>query len=218
MLIFMKNNWTTLLFCAVLGLFGSCVLSENDAPLPILGPRSIGPQGDTVYPQVPDFQFVNQDSQVVTNATFAGKAYVVDFFFIHCPTICPKVTANCFRIYQKYQNDDRLLLLAHTVDTRHDTVPALREYARKIGVHDSRKWHFVTGETDAVYGIADEYFLTNPSADADAEGGFNHDGRLVLVDKNRHVRAFCDGTDAEDVDRFMRDIDRLLKEQYPATR
>ena len=196
------------------GLLAALLLSacgpEKARSLPILGERDVV-NGDTIYPSIPDFLFIDQDSQQVTNASFAGKAYVVDFFFIHCPTICPKVKANGLRIYEKYKNDNRLLMLSHSIDTRNDTVGALRHHAQKLGI-ESKKWHLVTGDHDAIYEIADNYFsiaIVNP----DAPGGFDHYGRLILVDKNRHVRSFCDGTDAADVDRFMKDIDLLLNEQ-----
>jgi protein SCO1/2 len=190
----------------------ACFQPAEKRVLPILGNRDISPAGDTVYPKVPDFYFIDQDSQPVTNATFQDKIYVVDFFFIHCPTICPKVKKNGLRIYKKYKNDDRLLMLSHSIDTRNDTVAALKRHAEKLGL-DSKKWHLVTGEKDAIYGIADDYFSV-ATEDPDAPGGFDHSGRLILVDKNRHVRSFCDGTDAADVDRFMKDIDMLLEEQF----
>ncbi|MDX2134707.1 MAG: SCO family protein [Saprospiraceae bacterium] len=187
----------------------ACTTPPENSPLPILGNRTVV-NGDTIYPTIPDFSFVDQDSQTVTNETFRDKAYIVDFFFIHCPTICPKVKANGLRVYEKYKNDDRIMLLSHSIDTRNDTVPALRRHAEKLGIR-SDKWHLVTGDKDAIYRIADDYFsvaIENP----DAPGGFDHSGRLILVDKNRHVRAFCDGTDNKDVDRFMKDVDRLLSE------
>lgn len=199
-----------LFFTLFVGGFLSCLQPANQGKLPILGERDITPAGDTIYPQVPDFQFVDQDSQAVNNATFAGKAYVVDFFFVHCPTICPKVKANGLRVYQKFKNDDRLLMLSHSIDTRNDTVRALLHHAQKLGI-ESKKWHLVTGDHDAIYGIADNYFSV-AKEDPSAPGGFDHSGRLILVDKNRHVRAFCDGTNAEEVDRFITDIERLLKE------
>lgn len=209
---FLRN---LLLLClAVFSLFTACNFGESDTKnrkLPILGERDVSPAGDTIYRTIPDFQFVNQDSQLVTNATFAGKAYVVDFFFIHCPTICPKVKANGLRVYQKFRDEDRLLMLSHSIDTRNDTVAALKRHAEKIGI-ESKKWHLVTGDHDAIYAIADNYFSV-AKEDPSAPGGFDHSGRLILVDKNRRVRAFCDGTDAEDVDRFMKNIERLLKEE-----
>lgn len=200
-----------LLFAACSVLLGSCLSSDSDKPLPILGERDISPAGDTVYPSIPDFQFVDQDSQMVNNATFAGKAYVVDFFFIHCPTICPKVKANGLRIYKRFKDNDGILMLSHSIDVRNDTVGALHSHAQKLGI-DTKKWHLVTGDHDAIYGIADNYFSV-AKEDPSAPGGFDHSGRMILVDKNRHVRAFCDGTNAESVDKFMDNIDRLLKEK-----
>lgn len=188
----------------------SCFNTNDSRPLPILGERDISPAGDTVYPTIPDFQFIDQDSQIVTNATFAGKAYVVDFFFIHCPTICPKVKANGLRVYEKFKNDDRLMILSHSIDVRNDTVAALKHHAEKLGI-ETKKWRLVTGDHDAIYGIADNYFSV-AKEDPSAPGGFDHSGRLILVDKNRHVRSFCDGTDAASVDKFMLDIEKLLKE------
>lgn len=184
--------------------------SPAAGPLPILGNRTVSASGDTIYPTVPDFSFTNQEGQPVTNATFAGKAYVVDFFFIHCPTICPKVKAQALRVYEKYKNDDRVYLLSHSIDTRNDTVAALKQYANKLGIQAS-KWHLVTGDKDAIYAIADDYFSV-ATENPEAPGGFDHSGRLILVDKNRHVRAFCNGTDPQEVTRFLKDIDRLLDE------
>lgn len=200
-----------LFFLSIFALATGCFSDDSQRKLPILGERDITPAGDTLYPQVPDFQFINQDSQLINNATFAGKAYVVDFFFIHCPTICPKVKANGLRVYEKFKNEEGLLMLSHSIDTRNDTVAALKHHAEKLGI-ESKKWHLVTGDHDAIYAIADNYFSV-AKEDPSAPGGFDHSGRLILVDKNRHVRAFCDGTDAKAVDQFMKDIERLLKEQ-----
>ncbi len=176
--------------------------------LPVLGEKDIV-NGDTLYHTIPDFSFVNQDSQVVTQATFAGKAYVVDFFFTSCPTICPKVKRQMLRLYDRYVEDDRISLLSHSIDVRRDTVGRLKDYAEGMGVK-APKWHLVTGDRDAIYDIADDYFSVAVE-DASAPGGFDHSGRLILVDTKRRVRAFCDGTDPKSVDQFMKDIDLLLR-------
>lgn len=202
-----------LFIALILSGLAACFQNSEKHTLPILGERDVSPAGDTIYPKVPDFYFIDQDSQAVTNATFKDKIYVVDFFFINCPTICPKVKKNGLRIYEKYKNDDRVLMLSHTVNPRHDNVPALKRHAEKLGI-ESKKWHLVTGEQDAIYGIADDYFSV-ATENPEAPGGFDHSGRLILVDKNRHVRSFCDGTDADDVSRFMEDIDLLLEEEFP---
>ncbi len=178
--------------------------------LPILGiPKEVN--GIEVPHSIPDFSFINQDSSVINNDTFSGKAYVTDFFFTSCPTICPKVKKQMLRLYEKYQDDERLVLLSHSIDTKRDTVGKLREYANNLEV-SAKKWHFVTGEKDEIYAIADDYFSI-VTDDPEAPGGFDHSGRVILVDKNRHVRAFADGTNAKEVDRLIRDIDLLFKEE-----
>ena len=178
-------------------------------PLPVINnPAATG--GDEDAPAIPDFAFVDQDSQLVTNATFAGKAYIADFFFTSCPTICPKVKQQMMRIYDKYETEDLLSLLSYSIDVRRDTVGRLKWYADNLGVKNE-KWHFVTGDQDAIYDLADDYIST-VMVDSLAPGGFTHSGYLILVDPKRRIRSYCDGTDPKAVDGFMQDIERLLYE------
>ena len=92
--------------------------------------------------------------------------------------------------------------------------PRLKVYADNLGVSSDR-WHFVTGQISEIYEIAEDYFSV-AKEDPEAPGGFDHSGRLILVDENKHVRSFCDGTIAEEVDRFMMDIEKLLNEMDDA--
>lgn len=201
----MKN----LFFLALFALFlSSCNTKEQK--LPILGERDFV-NGDTVYATIPPFHFINQDSLPISNETYAGKVYVVDFFFTHCPTICPKVKKNMLRIYEKYSSNDKVLLLSHSIDPLRDTVGRLREYAEKMKI-DSRKWSLVTGDKFEIYNIANRYFAI-AKEDPEAPGGFDHSGNIILVDSRGRVRSFGDGTDADAVNKLMLDIDLLLKEE-----
>ena len=194
-------------FLICLLLFVACQDKPNK--LPILGNKD-EIDGKTVYHEIPDFAFVNQDSATVTNATFAGKAYISDHFFISCPTICPKLSKSMLRIHDKFKDNRDLLLLSHSIDTKYDTIPRLKKYATSLGV-TSDKWHFVTGNKQEIFDIAEDYFNIALD-DSDAPGGYNHSGRLILIDENRRIRAFCDGTDPKAVDEFMEDIETLLQE------
>jgi protein SCO1/2 len=185
-------------------------IDTSDEPLPILGQSTITEDGDTLLHQIPDFTFMDQDSNIVTPATFAGKAYVADFFFISCPTICPTVKQQMLRIYDRFEGEDRLAFLSHTIDIKYDTIPRLKKYAQNLGV-DTDRWHFVTGEKEDIYGIANDYFSI-AIEDPDVPGGYDHSGRLILVDPNRHIRSFCNGTDSAEVTAFMKDIELLLEE------
>lgn len=169
--------------------------------------------GDTLYHKIPDFNFISQDGKSVSNDDFKDLIYVADFFFIHCPSICPKVRQQMLRIYDRYEDNPRVQLVSHTLDPVRDTVEALHRYAAKIEV-ESSKWKFLTGEKDDIYDIAEKYFVP-AFEDPDAPGGFDHSGRLILVDKDRHVRGFAEGTDPESVTQFFNTIDQLLDEQSP---
>lgn len=194
-------------FCSLLsvGLFFSC--SSEEGKLPVLGNKDII-DGKPVYHRISDFEFIDQDSNKITNQTFKDKIYVVDVFFTSCPTICPKVKKQMLRVYDKYQNDDRVSLISHSIDTRRDSVPRLKDYANKLEI-DAKKWHLVTGDKEKIYDMADEYFLV-ALEDPSVAGGYDHSGTIILVDQNRLVRAHANGLIPEEVDRFMRDMDRLL--------
>jgi protein SCO1/2 len=218
-----KNNgavrrFTYLLFAAVITVLAACRQEKPAHALPMLGERQVLEKaehglrvGDTAYARIPDFAFINQDSQQVTSQTFAGKIYVTDFFFTTCPSICPKMKSQMLRIYEKFKDDPRVMLLSHSIDPKHDTVAVLRDYARRLQV-SSRKWHFVTGDKDAIYDMALRY-MVSAIADSAAPGGILHSGHFVLVDGNRHVRGIYEGTEAESVDQLMRDIPVLLAEK-----
>lgn len=182
----------------------------EEATLPVLSPKG----EDGQYQPIPEFRFLNQDSQWVTPETFAGKAYVADFFFTSCPTICPTMARNMLRIQERFQDETRLLLLSHTIDPKRDTVGRLRHYAENLGALPG-KWHFVTGDKDQLYGIAEDYFNIVVE-DPTLPDGFDHSARFVLVGPQRRIRAYCTGTDTQAVDEFMNAIETLLHEMDPA--
>ncbi len=206
----LKINLYFIIF-AVLTLFIGCINSSQESTdvLPII-PKLNKETGEPIQHTIRPFSFINQDSQIVNNATFKDKIYVSDFFFIHCPTICPKVKANMKYMYDELKDNDDVVLLSHSIDTKYDTIPALKEYARKLQV-DSKRWHFVTGDRKEIHGIAEDY-VSSAKEDASAPGGFDHSGYLVLVDKKGHVRSFARGTEREETERMLEDINKLLAE------
>ena len=202
----LRNTLTNkiLLFLTILLLF-SC---HEEKEFPILG-EMVMKDGKEVPHYIPDFSFMNQDSAIITNKDLSDGFYVADFFFTHCPSICPVVTKEMLRIHDAFKNDN-LKLVSYTMDPKRDTPDVLKNYASKLEVK-APKWHFLTGEKKALHDISTDYFNV-VIEDGDAPGGFNHTGKLILVDKNRHIRAFAEGTDPEDVDDFIDDIKILLAE------
>lgn len=202
----MKNIIVLIIVLSLL----SC--KEEKKTLPIIGQVEIV-DGDTIYHSIPDFKFVNQDSIYIDNASLSEYIYVSDFFFTSCPTICPKVKKQMLRIYDKFENEDKLKLVSHTIDPVRDNVETLKLYSSNLDV-SSEKWFFLTGDKNKLLDMADDYFVV-AYEDDEVAGGFDHSGKILLVDQNRHIRAFCEGTDPDDVTEFLKDIQHLLDEVKP---
>lgn len=204
-----KIKYITQLLTVFSFLLFSCV-EKKEAKLPIFGEREvIG--GDTVFHKIGNFEFVNQDSAVVTNETFKNKIYVADFFFTSCRTICPIMKSQMKRVYDSINDDPNVLILSHTIDPEYDTVGLLRDYADRLEVASS-KWHFVTGEKDSIYNIAQRGYFATAIEDKSEPDGFIHSGAFLLIDKEQRVRGKYDGTKEDDVNRLLVDIERLKKE------
>lgn len=166
---------------------------------------------DTIYPCIPAFKFLNQDSIEITDKTFEGKIYVADFIFLSCPSICPKMTVEMSKVYDAYKSNPNILFISHTIDPEKDSVKRLKRYADNIGA-DSKKWFFVTGNRDSIYSIAENAYFTSTYADSSAPGGFVHGGGLVLIDRNKHIRGVYDGTNPRETNRLKTDIKEILTE------
>ena len=202
---------------SVCTLLSGCV----DAPPPkvqVLGQRLVEKHTvngqvryDTVTAVIPAFQFIDQDSAIVDTNTVMGKIYVVDFFFTHCPSICPKMKAEMHKVYEKYKDTKDVLILSHSIDPARDSISVLKRYADKLNLN-SNKWHFLTGNKDSIYAIADHY-LESAKEDKDAAGGFIHDGNFILIDRQRRVRGYYDGTTDDGTDKLIADIQSLLNEK-----
>ena len=197
----------TILMLATIVFLSSCI---KEKPLPIYGEREFNGQ-DTVYHTIGDFKFVNQDSVVVDKNTVKDKIYVADFFFTSCRTICPIMKTQMMRVYEEVKDDPEVLLLSHTIDPEYDTVALLHDYAERLGV-SSTKWHFLTGNMDKIFEIAQKSYFTTAMADESEPDGFIHSGAFLLIDKQQRIRGKYDGTKSEDVDRLIKDIDRLKRE------
>jgi len=159
-----------------------------------------------------DFSFINQDSQVVTNNTFKDKIYIANYFFTSCPTICPEITNKMLEIYDRYEKDDRVVQLSHTIDLKYDTVKRLKKHATNLEIKTD-KWHMVRGKEKEIFGISRDYKVT-ALISPESPDGFDHDDILVLVDKNRNLRAFCHALEDGKIDEFIEKIDFLLETEY----
>lgn len=212
-----KYRWflviVTLLSAIILTLFYLALKPKKT--LPIYNPSMVNPElvDSTVqyiskYHSIADFSFTNQNGKTITQKDYEGKIYVADFFFTTCGSICPKMTTNLVEVQKAFVNNPKVMLLSHTVFPETDSVSVLKEYAKKNGVIDS-KWNLVTGDKKQIYTMARKSYLAVKLGKPEELYDMVHTENFVLVDSNRRVRGFYDGTKKEEIERLIDDINFL---------
>jgi protein SCO1/2 len=167
---------------------------------------------DSIVSKLSAFNLVDQKGELVNDLTIGGKITVVDFFFTSCPTICPKMKMELLRVHEAYHLDKNFQILSFTIDPKRDTVDRLNVYSQKLGIKTNDTWHFVTGNKDTIYSLA-ERFMIQAAEDEDAPGGFVHNGKFVLFDQKGRIRGYYDGTKEEKVTQLIEDIAQLQEKK-----
>ena len=163
------------------------------------------------YHKISDFKLTNQNGEEITQANYKDKIYVADFFFTTCQDICPVMTKNMYQLQEELKNDNQILLLSHTVIPEVDTVEQLKKYAIENNVDDS-KWNLVTGDKKQIYELARKSYLAVEDSNY-SQYDMIHTENFMLIDKERQIRGFYDGTNSEDINRLLKDI-KILKQSY----
>jgi protein SCO1/2 len=219
---FFKKSIPTFLF---LVLFSGVVipifyhLLKVDSKLKIYNPADVNPRlvdfsmkHITKDHTVSNFELINQNGEIITNKNYENKIYVADFFFTRCQTICIAMAYNMGELQDFYKKDADIMFLSHSVTPVIDSVSVLKEYADRKGVIDG-KWNVTTGSKKDIYELARKsYFAVLDEGNGD-ENDFIHTEQFILVDKEKRIRGYYDGTEKEDMIKLKNDI-VVLKDEY----
>ena len=163
------------------------------------------------YHKIADFKLTNQNGEKITQEFYNDKIYVADFFFTTCQDICPVMTKNMYQLQQELKNDNNILFLSHTVIPEIDTVEQLKKYAIENKIDESR-WNLVTGDKKQIYDLARKSYLAVEDVEF-GEFDMIHTENFMLIDKQKQIRGFYDGTNTEEIHRLLKDIE-ILKQSY----
>lgn len=184
------------------------VKSSKDAKLLTIGPA-------------PKFELTNQDNIKVSNETYKGKVYVLEFFFTTCPSICPKMNLSMLEIEKTFFGNPSFGIVSITIDPKHDTPQVLKDHAKLLGVKSSN-WNFLTGDKNVIMDLSNKGFNLYAGENDKVSGGFEHSGLFALIDKDGNIRCrkdefgnpniYYDGLDKKGVRDIQEDIKILLEE------
>jgi len=141
------------------------------------------------FNKVPDFEFTNQEGKTISNKTYEGKVYVVEFFFSTCPTICPIMNKKMLILQDTFFGNPEFGIASISITTEIDTPEILKEYAKNNGI-THKNWHLLTGKSDdIVYALSNKGFKLYAGKGDEEHGGFEHSGLFALVDKEGYIRS-----------------------------
>ena len=172
-----------------------------------------------VIGKVPDFSFINQDGETITNKDYIRKVYIVEFFFTTCPSICPIMNRNMVKIQNEFFGNPNLGIASFSIDPVYDTPAVLKEYANNYKI-TNKNWNLLTGDKDEIYKLANEGFKLYVGVNTQIEGGFEHSGLFALIDQEGNIRCrkdenenpifYYDGLESEGIQMLIEDIKKLL--------
>jgi len=193
-------------------------ITSSEKRLPVYKPSDLNPRlvdSDQLSDQSPhhirDFQLINHFGDTVTNDMVYQKVFIANFFFTRCPTICPVMTKNLVEVKKELGGHPDFMILSHTVTPEFDSPEVLYAYAEKFGANQNG-WVFLTGEKREIYDLARRsYFAVLDHGDGGMQD-FIHTENIVLVDTQRRIRGFYDGTSEREMNKMIEDIKDLLRE------
>ncbi|MDC0105973.1 SCO family protein [Bacteroidia bacterium] len=164
--------------------------------------------GEQVPFLIEDFSLLDQNGDVFTRADIDNRIVISNFFFASCPKICPTINGNIKEITRNFSAADDVLFLSHTVDPYNDTISVLRDYADKLSVSDDQ-WRFLTGKKSTIYHLAIDNYKAVIQEVPDTSD-FIHSEKVMLVDREFHIRGIYNGLDKSELNQLTKDAQRLL--------
>lgn len=186
-----------------------------------VGTQAVAAEELVTMGKVPEFRFVNQDADTITNADYEGKVYVIEFFFTTCPTICPVMTGNTLKLQRRFKDRTDFGVASFSINPMNDTPEVLKAYTETYGITHPN-WNLLTGDLEEVMKLSNTGFNLYAGVNPEVEGGFEHSGMFALIDKEGRIRSrkdqfgnpivYYDGTTNEGTALIAQDIATLLNE------
>jgi protein SCO1 len=154
------------------------------------------------------FELTNQRGNKSTTEEWKDKIIVANFFFTHCPVICPKMTANLKEVQEVFKGEENLMFISFSVDPERDSVAQLKKFAKRFNL-DERNWQLLTGPKKEIYRLARKSFQVVATDGDGGDDDFIHSDQLILIDTKKRIRGYYEGTEEKEAAQLIKDIKKL---------
>ena len=155
--------------------------------------------------KVPDFQLDNFDGTLFTEKKLDNKITVASFIFTQCDGACPIMSTNMGILQKRFLDSNELQFISITTDPNYDSKSVLKDFSDKYSGKDN--WFFLRGD------IADVITLMKDGFKLDADLlPVGHSTRLVLIDRNRNIRKYYEGTVDANILELQYDIMTIIEQ------
>lgn len=176
--------------------------------LPFFGGYDANTKGIAVQHSTDDFAFQDQDGETFSSEAIKNKIVITNFFFTSCTSVCPNMMSHVKKLQDDLINDNQIAFISFTVDPVKDSASRLKWYCNQYHI-SNRNWNLMTGNKREIYKLARKSFFLSAGDGDGGENDFIHSDQLVLVDKNKHIRGYYDGTDDKALEQIKHDIKKL---------
>lgn len=148
------------------------------------------------YGQVAPFELQDQSGKTFSGDTLKGKVWVVDFFFTRCPSVCPRMTLEMKKLYERMPNREDLQFVSMTIDSEFDKPDILAKYISTKQLPKER-WTFLTGDKKAIADLSRKSFALALGDEMKPNGDIIHSTKFVVVDREGKIRKYFNSLDDE---------------------
>lgn len=165
---------------------------------------------------IPDFEGESQSGKPVDASMLDGQVTIVDFFFTHCPLVCPLMSTKMMEQADALKGTD-VQLLSVSVDPDNDTPEVMAEFASRYNANEDQ-WTFARAPIDQVLEIGEamgftlqrDASLQVPVSPTETMDNIIHPVSILLIGPDRKVYGRYHYKSPEDLAQLTIDARRLL--------
>lgn len=137
-----------------------------------------------------------RSGQNVSLAHLKGKVFTCAYIYTVCPHGCAAVLGEMMKLHKRHGSHTDFHQVSIAVAPERDTPAFLHSYALGLGLTPEDPWWFLTGEQKQLWQFMDHDLKLAPAKPIPEEERlnpldlYNHDLRIVLVDRQGRVRGY----------------------------